>query len=117
MVDPSKVIPVLSAIFKVQSEFFDDKVMDKSRIQIYNELADVAASVGVERAAVLEKLQLTGPGNSGSSVTQMLKFYVKYHRSRSVHVTPTVHLNGLEASAIQSSFTVEQWKEFLGARL
>jgi hypothetical protein len=40
-----------------------------------------------------------------------MKWSVKYHRARSVHVTPTVFLNGLEAPDISSSWTAAEWGE------
>ena len=38
-------------------------------------------------------------------MTQAMKWYVKYHRLRSIHVTPTVLCNGLEAVEIGSAWT------------
>jgi hypothetical protein len=35
----------------------------------------------------------------------------------SVHVTPTVFVNGIEASDISSSWTLEQWENFLNPLL
>ena len=45
------------------------------------------------------------------SHTQELKWSTRYHRVRSVHVTPTVFLNGLETSEISSSFTAAEWQD------
>lgn len=61
------------------------------------------------------RLQLAGLGNAGNAVTQRLKWATKLHRARGVHVTPTVHVNGLEASIASSDWTVEEWKAFLAA--
>ena len=43
--------------------------------------------------------------------TQELKWSTRYHRVRSVHVTPTVFLNGLETPDISSSFTAAEWQD------
>lgn len=39
-----------------------------------------------------------------------MKFAVKYHRVRSIHVTPTVLLNGIEAPDISSGWSSSEWK-------
>ena len=54
-----------------------------------------------------------GSRNTGNETTQMMKYLVKYHRSCGVHVTPTCFLNGIEASAVSSGWTLAQWQEFL----
>ena len=48
--------------------------------------------------------------------TQALKWATKLHRVRGVHVTPTVHVNGLEAGIVSSGWTGEQWLKFLEVR-
>ena len=42
-----------------------------------------------------------------------IKWAVKYHRCRGVHVTPTVHVNGLEAGIVSSGWSGEQWRAFI----
>eukprot|EP00451_Oxyrrhis_marina_P041550 CAMPEP_0204400274 /NCGR_PEP_ID=MMETSP0470-20130426/4000_1 /ASSEMBLY_ACC=CAM_ASM_000385 /TAXON_ID=2969 /ORGANISM="Oxyrrhis marina" /LENGTH=201 /DNA_ID=CAMNT_0051395135 /DNA_START=54 /DNA_END=659 /DNA_ORIENTATION=- len=109
---------VHSEIFKNQAQFFDDATIDKTRKQIYEELAALVTSEAEKKEAILQKLVIApGSGNCGHAMQQTLKFYVKYHRARSIHVTPTVLVNGLEAGEISSSFTEEQWMEWLVARL
>jgi len=44
-------------------------------------------------------------------LSQEFKWSVKYHRARSVHVTPTVFLNGLEAPDISSGWGLGEWNE------
>ena len=56
-----------------------------------------------------------GEGNSGNKTTVQMKFVIKYHRVRSVHVTPTVFLNGVESPDISSGWTVAQWHEKLSS--
>ena len=69
----------------------DDDSFDKTRGQIYAELCALAATIeGVDAEAVAAALKLTGPGNAGTGVTQAIKWAVKYHRCRGIHVTPTV---------------------------
>lgn len=115
-VDPSSFFPAVGALFDAQARFFDDQVMDKTRNQIYAECVDVVcAAAPVDREAVLAKLRLAGEGNAGNGVTLAMKWAIKYHRVRSVHVTPTVFLNGVEAPDISSGWTVDQWKAKLDA--
>mmetsp|Transcript_9619 Transcript_9619/g.24598 ORF Transcript_9619/g.24598 Transcript_9619/m.24598 type:complete len:140 (+) Transcript_9619:233-652(+) len=109
---------------RIKRNFFDDATVDKTRKQIYEELAGLvagqadASAQAEKKEAILQKLAIAaGSGNSGHSMQQTLKFYVKYHRARSIHVTPTVLVNGLEAGEISSSFTEEQWMEWLMTRL
>ena len=92
----------------------DDDSFDKTRGQIYAELCALAATIeGVDAEAVAAALKLTGPGNAGTGVTQAIKWAVKYHRCRGIHVTPTVLVNGLEAGIVSSSWTAAQWKAWL----
>ena len=49
--------------------------------------------------------------------TQELKWSTRYHRVRSVHVTPTVLLNGLETPDISSSFTAAEWQDKINSIL
>jgi protein-disulfide isomerase len=77
-----------------EAEFIDDVTVDLTRNQIYDKLADIAAGVGADRAAVREKLNLKAKGNMGTWVTQDLKYAIQHHRKRGVHVTPTVFVNG-----------------------
>ena len=58
-----------------------------------------------------------GEGNSGNKTTGQMKFAIKYHRVRSVHVTSTVFLNGVESPDISSGWTAEQWHEKIAALL
>ena len=107
--DESKFYAATAAIFAVQEKFFDSEVEDKSRKQILTELAAVVApATGLEASAVLAQVALAGEGNKGSATTQQIKWAVKYHRCRGIHVTPTVLLNGLEAPDVSSGWTAEQ---------
>jgi len=65
-----------------------------------------------DAAAVRALLALTsnGSANSGNGVTQAVKWAVKYHRSRAVHVTPTAFFNGIEAPDVSSGWTGDDWR-------
>ena len=68
-------------------KFTDEDTWYKSRAGVYEEILDVAASAGAERSLYPALLTNTG---SGTPMTQALKWAVKYHRARSVHVRPRV---------------------------
>lgn len=113
-VKPEAYWAFCDAVWSVrQQQFIDDVTMDTTRNQLYDTLADIAHKVGADRAAVRQKLTLKGTDNTGTHVIQDLKWAVQHHRKRGVHVTPTVFVNGIEAVDVSSSFTADQWKEFL----
>ena len=114
--DPALYPAYVTAVFNAYDagKFKDDTTWEMSRSAIYSDLLDIAASVGIDRAKVASLLAMKpGGGNSGNSVTQAMKWVVKYQRCRGVHVTPTVHVNGLEAGVVSSGWTSEQWLKFL----
>eukprot|EP00640_Fibrocapsa_japonica_P002916 CAMPEP_0113939196 /NCGR_PEP_ID=MMETSP1339-20121228/5546_1 /TAXON_ID=94617 /ORGANISM="Fibrocapsa japonica" /LENGTH=259 /DNA_ID=CAMNT_0000942629 /DNA_START=83 /DNA_END=862 /DNA_ORIENTATION=- /assembly_acc=CAM_ASM_000762 len=105
-VSPEATVPMLELLCANQPDFEDEAVLDKSRRQLFEELAELAEQAGADKKAVLQFL-LDGKAIQG------VKFVTKYHRMRGVHVTPTVYINGLVANNIESSFSVDQWKEAL----
>ncbi|TVY92254.1 hypothetical protein LAWI1_G003103 [Lachnellula willkommii] len=54
-----------------------------------------------------------GSLNIGNAVTNDLKVLVKMNRLVGVHVTPTVIFDGVVENSISSSFTGQQWEEWL----
>lgn len=54
-----------------------------------------------------------GSLNIGNGVTNDLKVLVKMNRMQGVHVTPTVVFDGVVENSISSSFTGEQWEDWL----
>lgn len=102
--------------------------MNEGRNQTYGRLARlVGESVGgggEEEGEVVEEKVMgllrvpeevgeDGGLNVGNGVTEDLKRMVKAARVVGVHVTPTVFFDGLEEKGISSSFTKEQWVEWL----
>jgi hypothetical protein len=72
---------------------------------------------GVDKDAVKALLMPTGTGgNEGNAMTQEIKWASKFHRTRGVHVTPTVFVNGIEAGVVSSSWTEEDWNKFFPKR-
>jgi len=114
---PDKYPAYISAIFAAYDEgkFKDQDTWDKSRAQINAELVELLGTVDKDlQSAVTEKLAMSdGGGNCGNGMTQDMKWITKHHRTRGVHVTPTVFVNGLEAGVVSSGWTAEQWLKFL----
>ena len=99
-----------------QETCFDDMTFEMSRKDIYSHLcglcSDFIDASGASKITEFLSIK-AGSGNSGNEATKLLKFCVKYHRVRGVHVTPTVFINGVEAPDISSGWTVSQWNEKL----
>ena len=108
-----------TALMAKQTNFFDANTYDKSRIDVYKELAKLAADSveGLSEELVMEKLNRVvatdGSLNTGNATTQEIKFHVKLGRQTGIHVSPTTTLNGMVCDT-SSGWTLEQWKEFLG---
>lgn len=107
-VDPSKFFEFSGKLFQEQDSFNDQNTANKSRLQIYAELADIAESTGVDKDKFAECLNLV---HGGTGVTNDLKYYLKISRQNSIHVSPTVLINGLIDNEVSSSWTLEQWQE------
>ena len=115
LVDKTNISSYLRCMFAQQENFFDDATKNLSRIEIYNRLAAIGDQCGYESKEIKAKLDMDKvEGNSGlGDVTQKLKWAVKYHRGRGVHVTPTVFINGLEATDVSSGSSSEDWMRML----
>ncbi|CAF0849571.1 unnamed protein product [Didymodactylos carnosus] len=100
-----------SVLFNYQQEFFDAQVKELTFLQIYEKAIQLLKKE-CEISLDIDQFKV-GQGNSGNSFVDDLKYHIKYARKHAVHVSPTVFVNGLEEPSISSSWTNEQWKEFL----
>ena len=93
--------------------------MNETRNATYKRLAKIAGEVGVDEAEVYKLLEISdkpaedGGLNNGNQVTNDVKVQVKANRLTGVHVTPTVVFDGVVNNDISSSWTVEQWEQWL----
>ncbi|KAL1972141.1 hypothetical protein VTN31DRAFT_7360 [Thermomyces dupontii] len=112
---PDKFWDFSEALFKKQTEYFDEAVVDETRNQTYKRLAALAGSVGIDEGKVYELLEVKAgnPTNAGNQVSNDFKLIIKANRVIGVHVSPTVFFNGVEEKSISSSFTAAQWEEWL----
>lgn len=116
---PGKFYDFSAKLFDQQKDYFDVNVVNEARNQTYTRLAKLASSVGVNEEEMMGLLKISDqPGedgslNSGNKVTDDVKLMVKANRLTGVHVTPTVLFNGVVEGSISSSFTAQQWEEWL----
>ena len=115
ILDVEKTPTYILNIFAKQTDFFDDQAKNLSRVQIYEKLAAIGGESGYDISSLSALLSLENvKGNEGlGNVTQYLKWAVKYHRVRGVHVTPTVFINGIEAPDVSSGWRDTEWLEKL----
>ncbi|KAL9110059.1 MAG: hypothetical protein Q9227_005398 [Pyrenula ochraceoflavens] len=118
-VAPNKFWTFSAALFKAQNDYFDVNVVNEPRNDTYKRLAKLAGTQGIDEAKIFDLLVVSDkPGkdgslNTGNGVTNDIKQMVKTQRRIGTHVTPTVMFNGVEEGSISSSFTAEQWEEWL----
>lgn len=116
---PEKFWQFSDALFKQQKDYFDVNVVNETRNNTYKRLAKLAGSVGVDEAAVYERLQISDkPGedgslNSGNKVTNDFKVLVKMARLVGVHVSPTAIFDGVVANDISSGWGKQEWADWL----
>ncbi|KAJ9625606.1 hypothetical protein H2203_004365 [Taxawa tesnikishii (nom. ined.)] len=117
--DSSKFWEFSKALFDRQNDYFDVNVVNETRNQTYKRLAELAGSVGADEGKIYDLLEVSDkPGedgslNIGNKVTNDLKLLIKAGRLVGIHVSPTVLFDGLVENSISSSFTKDQWEEWL----
>ncbi|KAK9235625.1 hypothetical protein V1525DRAFT_409468 [Lipomyces kononenkoae] len=117
--DASKFYEFSKVLFEHASEYYDTAVYNETRAETYNRLATLASeTVGVNKDEVLKLLAIppsedSAGHNIGNQITVDLKLFVRQHRQNSVHVTPTVAVDGIINNDISSGWKLDQWLEFL----
>ncbi|GAA5945518.1 hypothetical protein JCM3775_004186 [Rhodotorula graminis] len=105
------------ALIDGQDAYYDEPCATESPNDTRARLADLAAStIGVDRQQFLDAISV-GKGNGGTPVTADLKLQIKFARARAVHVTPTVFLDGLAEPSISSSFSGDDWRQFVNDKV
>ncbi|KAK4922072.1 hypothetical protein LTR66_016625, partial [Elasticomyces elasticus] len=83
----------------------------------YRRLARLIAETtgaGEEEAYKLMEIKTGGEvKNAGNELQDDIKYFVKEHRLRGIHVTPTVVFDGIVEPSISSSWSKEKWEEWL----
>ncbi|KAI1098581.1 hypothetical protein F4804DRAFT_324385 [Jackrogersella minutella] len=119
-VAPGRYWDFSDALFQSQLEYFDEAVVNELRNDTYKRLAKLAkTTVGADEKKVYDLLVVSdkvpegGYPNFGNKISGDLKLQIRFGRLVGVHVSPTVIFDGIVANDISSSWTKEQWKEFL----
>ncbi|GAB7334024.1 hypothetical protein MBLNU13_g06117t1 [Cladosporium sp. NU13] len=117
--NPEKFWDFSKALFDKQAEYFDVNVVNETRNNTYSRLSKLAGSVGIDEKKIYSLLEISDkPGsdgslNSGNKVTNDIKLLTKANRLTGVHVTPTVLFNGVVEGGISSSFSKDDWQQWL----
>lgn len=98
----SRTIEMIDKIYQNFDNFVDAAVEHKSRSEISKELAEIAGSIGLDKEQILNAM-------FSDEVTQALKYHTRHGRQMSVHVTPSVFVNGITLAEHSSSWTIEDW--------
>jgi len=121
-VNPAQFWPYLQALFKRQTEYFDEPTSTLTPVQIREKLVQLAEPLltGEQVTQVKELLKLngwSGTPNSGTGVTDDLKYNIKYSRQNSIHGSPTVLFDGLIAPEVSSGWGEAEWSELLSKKV
>ena len=114
-VAPERFWSFSAALFAAQADFTDGRVAAEPTCETYRRLASVASGAGIEHEAVLELLRVpeVEGHHAGNAVTGDLKVITRMARSVGVHVTPTVMLDGVVQSQMDSTWTADRWIQWL----
>jgi hypothetical protein len=102
--------------------YFDEYAHNKTRHEMNQSLAKLAASVGIAENRFLELIEIQTVANAedarnaGNKITADLKLQVKLGRQNGIHGSPTVLLDGLVDNDVSSGWTLDQWKEWLSKK-
>jgi len=115
-VDPNKFFPYSRVLFENLDNFVDQKVYQKSRKELYEQLATLAKQVGIDSERILKKLEISDT-KEGNDVIGDLKLCIRYARQLDIHVSPTFIINRMKDPVASSSWSVEEWKQRLAPLL
>ncbi|KAA8896903.1 hypothetical protein TRICI_006816 [Trichomonascus ciferrii] len=115
--DQDKFWKFSNALFGQSSSYYDEAVYHETRPQTYDRLAELArTSAGVDKKAFLDLVSVPEGENknAGNKIGQDVKNFVKFARQNSIHVSPTVTVDGVVDGQISSGWSKDQWLEKLG---
>ncbi|KAH9977680.1 hypothetical protein BGW80DRAFT_1435423 [Lactifluus volemus] len=104
-VTPEKFWPFSLLLLQRQEEYYDIPSSTLTPVQIRDKLAS------------LELLKLKSTPNGGISVTDDLKYTIKFSRQNGVHVSPSVLWDGILANEVSSSWGEVEWRQFLAQKV
>ncbi|KAI0005113.1 hypothetical protein BJV74DRAFT_762786 [Russula compacta] len=119
-ITPEKFWPFSLLLLKRQEEYYDIPTSTLTPLQIREKLASLYAETAVRSDQVdafKELLRNKSTPNGGVSVTDELKYTIKFSRQNGVHVSPSVLWDGIFASEISSSWGEAEWTEFFAQKV
>ncbi|KAI0268155.1 hypothetical protein BC834DRAFT_968370 [Gloeopeniophorella convolvens] len=119
-VAPDKFWAFSLLLLQRQGEFYDIPTSTLTPLQIREKLAALFAETGVSDdtvGAFSELLKLKSTPNGGVSVTDELKYTIKFSRQNGVHVSPSVLWDGLLANEVSSSWGEAEWTQFFSQKV
>ncbi|KAI0068539.1 hypothetical protein BV25DRAFT_1817392 [Artomyces pyxidatus] len=114
---PEKFWTYSLLLLKRQQEFYDIPTSTLSPIQIRAKLAELATEVGISADEFKDLLTNKSTPNGGVSVTDELKYTIKFSRQNGVHVSPSVLWDGLLVNEVSSSWGSDEWNKFLAEKV
>lgn len=104
---PETTWAFLGAMYESASKWSDAETENLSENQLLEKVALVAEAVtGIEAQGFIKHCK-------SAEVTDLIKAHARYSRGNSIHVTPSVLFNGCRVVDFSSSWTIEDWAQFL----
>lgn len=120
-VQPQSFWEFSKVLFANQLKFFDTETVNKTRLETYKDLIELAEkNLDINGDSVLSLVDIepkSEPSNAGNKIAKDFKYFVRYHRTVGVHVTPTVFVDGIVNGSIESSSSVSSIVEILESYL
>jgi len=119
-VTPQNFWPFSLLLLQRQEEYYDIPTSTLTPMQIREKLASLYAETGVTSDQVetfRDLLRNKSTPNGGVSVTDELKYTIKFSRQNGVHVSPSVLWDGILVNEVSSSWGEPEWKEFFAQKV
>lgn len=107
---PNKFWDISRIFFNNIELFYDTQVINKSRKTLTEEILNLIKNdLSIEDLNKIKELLIIDGENSekisnmGNSVIKDNKYFTRYHRTLGIHMTPSVMINGILISQIESS--------------
>ena len=115
---------VSKALFAVGAEFGDDKVLDMSQRQLYKNITQMLfdhskelSGTSITQEQFVELLiSKKDQGATKHDLTADFKWHLKLSRHNSIHVSPTLLVDGIVEQSYGSTWTVDDWKRLLSEK-
>ncbi|WRT65112.1 uncharacterized protein IL334_002054 [Kwoniella shivajii] len=114
----------LLAIYDTQEQYFNQPSASMTPSETRDKLVLLATDLVEKKGKIAgpksklfgeirDRLEVKSTPNGGNEATDDLKYLIKVGRQNSIHVTPTVLLDGLIDNSVSSSWGKEEWEKWL----